>query len=185
MERSIIEAVGNSLKLALDRADKAADLALERTALAAHTVALTAANEELEAFAYSVSHDLRTPVRHIAGYATLIRKRSGEALDEKATRYLNVIEESAVQMDTMINALLDLSRTSQLPLRMGVVDLAALVESVRLELEADALGRDIEWRVAALPLVQGDHTLLRQVLLNLLGNAVKYTRGRKQAIIEV
>lgn len=177
-ERSIIEAVGNSLRLALDRADKAA-------ALAAHTAALTAANEELEAFAYSVSHDLRTPVRHIAGYSTLIRRGLGDALNEKAARYLNVVEEAAGRMDTMIDAMLDLSRTSQVPLRVGVVDLEALVRSVQLELDADAAGRGIEWRVATLPLVQGDHTLLRQVLLNLLGNAVKYTRGRERAIIEV
>ncbi|WP_350242050.1 GAF domain-containing protein [Deinococcus sonorensis] len=135
-ERSIIEAVGNSLRLALDRADKAADLARERTALAAHTAALTAANEELEAFAYSVSHDLRTPVRHITGYTTLLRRRLGGALDEQAARYLKVVEDAADRMNTLIDAMLDLSRTSRQPLQMGVVDLEALVRSVQVELDA-------------------------------------------------
>ncbi|GGO32839.1 hypothetical protein GCM10008949_31080 [Deinococcus humi] len=184
-ERSIIEAVGNSLELALDRADKAAELALERSALAVHTAALTDANEELEAFAYSVSHDLRTPVRHIVSFNDLLRKQLGTGLDPKTTRYLTVINEAAQRMNLLIDAMLDLSRTSRLPLRLGVVDLEALVQSVRLELDADAAGRDIGWRVAALPLTQGDHNLLRQVLVNLLGNAVKYTRGREQTIIEV
>ncbi|ULH17933.1 ATP-binding protein (plasmid) [Deinococcus sp. KNUC1210] len=184
-ERTIVETVGRSLSLALDRAEQVADLARERERLAGRTVELASANEELEAFAYSVSHDLRTPVRHILSFNQLLRGALGTEVDVKAARYLEVVEQSAVRMNTLIDAMLDLSRSSRLPMQVRLVDLSMLVASIRTELKADLLDRQMEWRVSALPLVLGDHDLLRQVLLNLLSNAVKYTRTREQAVIEV
>lgn len=184
-ERTIVETLGRSLGLALDRMEQMADLARERERLAARTASLASANEELEAFAYSVSHDLRTPVRHILGFNELLRKSFGSTLDVKPARYLEVVEQAATRMDHLIDAMLDLSRSSRAPLQVRQVNLDALVASVRVELEADASERVLSWRVAALPLVPGDHDLLRQVLLNLMSNAVKYTRTRAEAVIEV
>jgi signal transduction histidine kinase len=177
-ERTIIETVGRSLSLALDRMEQVAELSRERERLAS-------ANEELEAFAYSVSHDLRTPVRHILGFNSLLRKSFGDALEVKPARYLEVVEQAATRMDSLIDAMLDLSRSSRAPLQVRLVDLGALVASVRVELEGDVLERQVSWQVSAMPLVRGDHDLLRQVMLNLMSNAVKYTRTRAEAVIEV
>jgi signal transduction histidine kinase len=185
VDRTVIETVGRSLSLALDRAEQVAELARERERLAGQTAALASANEELEAFAYSVSHDLRTPVRHIQSFNDLLRKSFGAGLDGRATRYLEVVDQSAARMNTLIDAMLDLSRTSRQPLRVGVVDLGTLVASVREEVEVDVLERHVTWHVHPLPLVTGDHNLLRQVVLNLLSNALKYTRNRVDAVIEV
>ncbi|MBB5366377.1 sensor histidine kinase [Deinococcus humi] len=185
VDRTVIETVGRSLSLALDRAEQVAELARERERLAGQTAALASANEELEAFAYSVSHDLRTPVRHIQGFNALLRKSFGAGLDSRATRYLEVVDQAAVRMNTLIDAMLDLSRTSRQPLRVGVVDLGALVASVREEVEVDVLERLVTWHVQPLPLVAGDHNLLRQVVQNLLSNALKYTRNRADVVIEV
>ncbi len=185
VDRAVIETVGRSLSLALDRAEQVADLSRERERLAAQTVALASANEELEAFAYSVSHDLRTPLRHIQGFNGLLHKSLGADLDPKATRYLHLVADAAARMDTLIDAMLNLSRTSRQPLRMAVVDLGALVASVRGELAVDVLERRVSWHVPSLPLVVGDPDLLRQVMVNLLSNALKYTRGREEAVINV
>ncbi|SMB80519.1 PAS domain-containing sensor histidine kinase [Deinococcus hopiensis] len=177
-ERAFLDTAVRSLGLALERAQSVTQLAEEQRKLAA-------ANEELEAFAYSVSHDLRTPVRHIMGFNQLLRKTLGAAAGEKSTRYLTVIDEATARMNTLIDAMLDLSRTSRLPLRPGLVDLGELVRDVRAELEVDAADRQVEWRVSPLPLVIGDPDTLRQVLVNLLSNALKYTRPRPQAHIDV
>ncbi|AFZ69189.1 ATP-binding protein [Deinococcus peraridilitoris] len=176
--RAIIETVGRSLALALDRADQAVELTRERAALAA-------ANEELEAFAYSVSHDLRTPVRHIMGFNDLLRKSFGTSLDPKAAQYLQVVDQAAARMNILINAMLDLSRTSRQPLLMRLVDLGALVASVQAELELEMLDRKVLWQVSPLPLISADHNLLRQVMLNLLANALKYTRTKEAGNVEV
>ncbi|GAA5513915.1 adaptive-response sensory-kinase SasA [Deinococcus carri] len=177
-DRAVIETTVRSLGLALEGAQGVTQLAEERRKLAA-------ANEELEAFAYSVSHDLRTPVRHIRSFNDLLRQALGDSLDEKPARYLRIVEEATGRMNTLIDAMLDLSRTSRLPLQMGLVDLGDLVGSVRAELEADAPDRQVEWEVMPLPLVTGDAHTLRQVLVNLLANALKYTRTREVARIEV
>ncbi|AFZ67091.1 PAS domain S-box [Deinococcus peraridilitoris DSM 19664] len=149
------------------------------------TRSLEAANEELEAFSYSVSHDLRTPVRHITGFTSILRKSLGDKLDEKSARALTVVEVAAERMNTLIDAMLDLSRTSRQPVRVKLVDLGALVSAVRTELESDVLERRVRWQVSELPLVPGDHELLRQAMLNLLSNALKYTSKQDEAVIEV
>ncbi|WP_169405671.1 GAF domain-containing sensor histidine kinase [Deinococcus apachensis] len=177
-DRAALETVAYSLGLALERAEQARELE-ERTR------ALAAANEELEAFAYSVSHDLRTPVRHIGSFNDLLRRSLGDHLDDRTARYLGIVDEATRRMNTLIDAMLDLSRTSRLPLRPAPVDLGELVAAVRAELEPDESGRRVVWRVAPLPPVTGDPGTLRQVMVNLLGNALKYTRTRDPAQVEV
>ncbi|SMB86175.1 ATP-binding protein [Deinococcus hopiensis] len=184
-DRNIIETVRRSLDLALDRTEKAAELLRERTLLTERTAALTAANEELEAFAYSVSHDLRTPVRHILGFNDLLRKTLGDTADVKATRYLTVVDDAARRMNILIDAMLDLSRMARVPLRFGPVDLGALLEAVRVELEPEMQDRTVLWVMSPLPLVAGDYDTLRQVVTNLLSNALKYTLPRDEAKVEV
>ncbi|WP_019008360.1 PAS domain-containing sensor histidine kinase [Deinococcus aquatilis] len=185
VDRAVLETIVSGLGLAAERVEQARQLTAQRDALNLRTQALGAANEELEAFAYSVSHDLRTPVRHIASFNDLLRKSLGDNLDPKVGRYLGVIDQAARRMNTLIDAMLDLSRTSRQPLRLGLVDLGTLVASVQMEVSADVQDRQIEWKLGHLPLVMGDLELLRQVMLNLMSNAVKYTGPRPVAHIEV
>ncbi|WP_291430724.1 ATP-binding protein [Deinococcus sp.] len=186
-DRSLLSSVTQSLSLALDRAQSVMDLRHYSDKLELSNAAMHAANEELEAFAYSVSHDLRAPVRHITGFSDLLRKALGDTLDAnpKASRALQVITDSAAHMNELIDAMLNLSRTARQELRVDDVNLAALTEDVRRDLTPDLQGRAIHWNVAPLPTVKGDPTLLRQVLFNLIGNAVKYTSQREQAVIDV
>ena len=186
-DRSLLSSVTHSLSLALDRARSVMDLRHYSDKLERSNAAMHAANEELEAFAYSVSHDLRAPVRHIAGFSDLLRKALGDTLDgnPKAGRALKVISDSAAHMNELIDAMLNLSRTARQELRVDDVNLAALTEDVRRDLTPDLQGRAIQWNVAPLPSVKGDAALLRQVLFNLIGNAVKYTSQRERAVIDV
>ncbi len=149
------------------------------------TEQLQEANRELESFSYSVSHDLRAPLRHITGFAQLLERRAGTTLDESSQGYLRTIISAAQQGGMLVDDLLSFSRMGRAELRRRPVDLRALVDEVRRELEADVGGRTVEWRVGELPLVQADPALLRQVVRNLLGNALKYTRPRPHALIEV
>jgi len=153
--------------------------------VAERTAELRSANQELEAFSYSVSHDLRAPVRHIAGFAALLEGHLGGGADEKTRRYLTIVQESASRMGQLIDDLLAFSKTGRAELRRVSVALEPLVDEVRRSLEADVRGRVVRWEIAPLPVVFGDPSLLRQVLFNLLGNAVKYTRKRETARIEV
>jgi PAS domain S-box-containing protein len=149
------------------------------------TVELEAANKELEAFSYSVSHDLRAPLRHIEGFVEILTSSSAQSLDEESRRHLETIAESAKQMGRLIDDLLTFSRTARAELTKAKTDLSSLVQSAIRDLEQECRQRDVQWSIGALPEVEADHALLRQVLLNLLGNALKYTRTRKQARIEV
>ena len=184
-DKAVLETTLRSLTLALERAEHIQQLTSQRDTLDVRTQALGDANEELEAFAYSVSHDLRTPVRHIAGFNTLLRTSLGDQLSEKSVRYLAVIDQAAQRMNTLIDAMLDLSRTSRQPLHLRLVDLGTLVTDVQAELAPEVWTPHSTWRIAPLPLVMGDQDLLRQVLANLLSNALKYTRKNSQAVIEV
>ena len=147
------------------------------------TAELEAANQELEAFGYSVSHDLRAPLRHVRSFAALLRRKAEGQLDPASLKYLSTIESSAEHMGSLIDELLEFSRLARQPLRLRTVDLDALVASVRAGLAPDLAGRQIEWTVAPLPTVRADPALLRVVLTNLLSNAVKYTEGRDPARI--
>jgi signal transduction histidine kinase len=146
---------------------------------------LKVANEELEAFSHSVSHDLRAPLRHIGGFLDLLRKSSGEALREDGQRYLAIVEDSAKQMGVLIDDLIAFSRIGRAQLNAGPVRLEAVVTEVIADLAHEASARDVRWIVKDIPEVQGDRNLLKLALANLLDNALKYTRPRDTAIIEV
>jgi PAS domain S-box-containing protein len=143
------------------------------------------ANRELEAFAYSVSHDLRAPLRHISGFAELLDGHARESLDDTGRRHLSRIATSARRMGMLIDDLLSFSRMGRAEMRRSTVDLEWLVGEVRREVEQGAPGRRITWTVGELPPVQGDPAMLRLVLTNLLSNAVKYTAPRDEARIDV
>lgn len=145
---------------------------------------LEAANKELEAFSYSVSHDLRAPLRHIDGYASLLAKAAG-SLDDKAKRYLHTISESATRMGQLIDDLLVFSRMGRQEMLHGIVNLDQLIASVLHDLRHDLQDRVISWTIAQLPEVVGDAAMLRQVFTNLVANAIKFTGTRSQAVIEI
>jgi len=144
-----------------------------------------AANKELEAFSYSVSHDLRAPVRHINGFVDLLQRRAASGLDETARRHLGTIARASRHMGQLIDDLLAFSRTGRGELARGRIALGPLVQGVIDELRPETEGRVVEWKVDGLPEVSGDPALLRVVFTNLVGNAVKYTRPRPQAVIEI
>jgi len=142
-------------------------------------------NRELEAFSYSVSHDLRAPLRHIAGFVRKLEQHLGERVDDKAGHYLEVIGSSAQRMAQLIDDLLVFSRLGRGPLRLQAVDMQSLAEEAAALAESGHEGRRIVWTIAALPMVIGDANMLRTVWQNLLGNAVKYTGKCEVARIEV
>jgi signal transduction histidine kinase len=146
---------------------------------------LEAANKELEAFSYSVSHDLRAPLRHIDGYASLLRKAVGDSLNEKAGRYLQTISDSAKQMGQLIDDLLVFSRMGRQEMLHTTVNLDQLVKTILYDLRLDLQGREISWTIDTLPEVPGDPAMLRQVFMNLITNAIKFTSTRPIAKIEV
>jgi signal transduction histidine kinase len=149
------------------------------------TSELEAANRELEAFSYSVSHDLRAPLRHIEGFIEILMATKSSMLDEEGRHYLGTVSTSAKQMGRLIDDLLAFSRTGRAELKKTKVKLGELSAKVVEDLRHDAARRNIEWVLGKLPEVEADEGLLRQVLLNLLGNALKYTRRRERARIEV
>jgi len=144
-----------------------------------------AANKELEAFSYSVSHDLRAPLRHINGYVDLLLNRFFESLPDKAKHYLECIAESSQQMGRLIDDLLEFSRTGRQEMRHANLDMNGIIEEIIASLKKENCQRDIQWEVAGLPLIYGDESMLTQVWVNLLENAVKFTRTRKQAVIKI
>ena len=176
--RDITDHKQSEEKLAMYR-EHLEELVQERTAQ------LEAANQELEAFAYSVSHDLRAPLRHIDGFVELLQKSAGTALDEQSRHYMDTIADSAKRMGLLIDDLLSFSRMGRQALSFQQVDLGLLVRDVIRELEPDTAGRTTDWRVGDLPAVEGDGAMLRIVLVNLMSNALKFTRPRQQARIEI
>lgn len=154
-------------------------------ALAKKAADLAASNEELEAFAYSVSHDLRAPLRHVNGFINLLRDHVGERLDATSHRYLGKIQSASGRMSALIDELLALSRMSRIEMRYTRVSLDRLIKEIVQELGVQLPERKIDWSVGSLSYVRGDRILLRQAFLNLLDNAVKYTAANPQARIEV
>jgi PAS domain S-box-containing protein len=146
---------------------------------------LQSVNQELEAFTYSVSHDLRAPLRHVTGFVDLLQRNLSGNVDEKSHRFLTVISESAHRMGILIDDLLGFSRAGRVAMRSKRVAFRVLVEAVRRELEPEAAGREVEWTLGDLPDVLGDAALIRQVLVNLLSNALKYTGPMPVAKIEI
>ena len=156
-----------------------------REELAKRAAELEEANKELESFTYSVSHDLRAPLRHVVGYAELLQKQSSASLDEKGRRYMAMILEASKRMGNLIDDLLGFSRIGRAEARKTAVSLDQLVREVIAELGQDTKDRDIAWTVGALPVCYGDRSMLKVALMNLLSNAVKFTRIRPRAKIEI
>jgi PAS domain S-box-containing protein len=149
------------------------------------TAELKATNKELEAFAYSISHDLRAPLRHMAGYAELLQKNASSVLDEKSRRYMTMILESAKRMGDLIDDLLAFSRIGRAETKKTKVSLEQLVKEVLSEVRPETDGRNMDWKIGALPNLYGDRAMLRLALVNLVSNAVKFTCKRPQPEIEI
>jgi light-regulated signal transduction histidine kinase (bacteriophytochrome) len=149
------------------------------------TAQLEEVNRELESFSYSVSHDLKAPLRHIGGFGQMLQERAASALDDTSQRYLNTIAESADRARELIDGLLALSRLGRIEVQPTVVDMNHLVRETLKDLQFETDGRDIAWEIGELPEVRGDPSMLRLVMQNLLSNALKYTRARQRAVIEV
>ncbi|MGH9407680.1 MAG: sensor histidine kinase [Terriglobia bacterium] len=149
------------------------------------TAQLEAVNKELEAFSYSVSHDLRAPLRQVNGFAKILADDAGPRLDPAAQRYLKLIQDGARNMGELIDDLINMGRIGRLEPAFRPVDLSVALRSALDDLKPDLAGRRIDWRIAALPVVECDPGLIKLVFANLLSNAVKYTRIREDAVIEV
>ena len=146
---------------------------------------LATRSAELEAFAYSISHDLRAPLRHMAGYAELLRKNAAASLNEKSSRFLAMILEATKRMGNLIDDLLGFSRISRAEARFSTVSLEQLVQEAIAEVRQDAANRNIAWKTDPLPEWYGDRSMLRLALVNLISNAVKFTRSQPRAEIEI
>ena len=146
---------------------------------------LDAVNRELEAFSYSVSHDLRAPLRHITGFAMMLRESAASTLDSEGQRFLKTIVDAATRMGRLIDDLLAFSRVGRTQLARSPVDLNRLIQEAKQEVCADMNGRAVSWQVQDLPTVKADPALLRLVFVNLLSNALKYSAKRPQTEIEV
>jgi PAS domain S-box-containing protein len=148
------------------------------------TIQLETTNKELEAFAYSVSHDLRAPLRHIGGFIDLLKEQVGTSLDDKGSHYIEIISDSASKLGQLIDDLLSFSRMVCQEMKMQEVNLGTIAFDVMGELEAETAERNIQWHIKDLPTVRGDKSLLRIVMMNLFSNAVKFTRTQERAVIE-
>lgn len=149
------------------------------------TAELQAANSELEAFSYSVSHDLRAPLRHVDGFSRILIESQGDKLDQEGQRYMREILAATERMAGMIEDLLRLAQIGRQELRLQKTNIKDLIDDVLAGLKSEVCERQIEWKVGALPSLDCDRGLIKQVLTNLVGNSVKYTRPRDLAVIEI
>ena len=149
------------------------------------TAQLEVANKELEAFSYSVSHDLRAPLRHIIGFSKMLVEEFGSSLDPGAHHYLDRIQAGTQKMGLLVDELLNLAKVGRHAINRQATGLNAIVEEVVTMLEPDVQGRAVQWEIADLPMVECDPVLVKQIFQNLLANALKFTRNRTPAIIEV
>jgi len=152
--------------------------------LARRTAELEAAHKELEGFSYSISHDLRAPLRAVNGFARIALEEYGPQLPEEGRRYLERIRNAGEKMGELIEGLVAFSRFGRQSFKRETVDADKVLQSALEELRTEQAGRQIEWRIGKLPSCNADPVLLRQVWINLLANAIKFTRERKPAIIE-
>lgn len=146
---------------------------------------LQAANQDLEAFSYSVSHDLRGPLRHINGYASLLRDSLPDASAEEIEEYVRSILDRAKKMNQLIDDLLHFSRVSRVQINVSKIDLRSLMDAVIKDLSLETEGRHVEWTIHDLPSAYGDPSLIRYAVTNLVANALKYSRGKDPAKIEI
>jgi len=162
-----------------------AEIAKLNTVLEQRNADLTASNADLETFAHSVSHDLRAPLRHIQGYISILGESAAGKLTASERNHMTTIDHAARRMGQLIDDLLTFSRIGRTGVKKEKVDMTALIRDCMVELQPDLAKRNVAWKIQPLPEVRGDHNLLRQVWTNLLANAVKYTRPRDPATIEV
>jgi signal transduction histidine kinase len=188
-QKSIAREVATQLAIAVNQARlyervkrQAEDLEVR---VRERTAELQAANKELDAFSYSVSHDLRAPLRAVDGYAQMLEEDYSKTLDAEGNRLLGVVRASSQRMGQLIDELLAFSRLGREPLRTGPVPLDALVKQIVDEARAEVDGRTIDFSIGKLGVVEADPTLLKQVLTNLVSNAIKFTRHKHPAIIQV
>jgi len=174
----------NAERIAAEEQVRQMNVDLERRVIE-RTVQLEAANQDLESFCYSVSHDLRAPLRHIDGFSKILAEDFGPQLSTEAQHCLKRIQAAINNMGNLVDDLLNLSRVSRKGLALQTVKLSDTVRDARAEIAPEQKGRRIDWQVGDLPTVQGDPNLLKQVFINLLANAVKFTRGREAAVIQV
>jgi len=146
---------------------------------------ISESNRELEAFSYSVSHDLRAPLRHIAGFAEKLRSHLGEGADERTRHYADVVVDSSRRMSSLIEDLLTYSRLGRHAMRLQGVDMQAMVNEVRIALTSGEEDRRVSWRIAPLPVVIADENMIRLVWQNLIDNAMKYSGTRENAVVEI
>lgn len=149
------------------------------------TLELEAANKELESFSYTVSHDLRTPLRHINGFVGLLKTHLEPAADEKSRHYLSVIGEAATRMEQLITDLLTFSKMGRMEMMTRCVDNNRLVEEIKSALATEAGAKRIKWSINPLPDALGDEEMLRLVWTNLIANAIKFSRQRETPRIEI
>jgi signal transduction histidine kinase len=149
------------------------------------TAELQAANRELEAFSYSVSHDLRAPLRAIAGFVQILEEDHGDKLGPEATRTIGVVKRNTVRMGQLIDDLLGFARLSRMPLNFAPVDMSSLTKGVVDDLAREKTARQIDITVDPLPSAVGERALIEQVMVNLVSNAVKFSRGRERAEIRI
>jgi signal transduction histidine kinase len=168
-----------------ERARIAGEIAKLNMALEQRNEDLIAANEDLEAFGHSVSHDLRMPLRHIHAYISMLEETASKKLDVEERRQFNVIRDAARKMGQLIDDLLAFSRIGRTEIKAEQIDNEAVVQDTIADMQTDLKDRRIVWTIESLPTVHGDLGLLRQVWANLLANAVKYTRPREEAQITI
>jgi signal transduction histidine kinase len=149
------------------------------------TAQLEIVNTELEAFSHSVSHDLRAPLRHINGFAEILKEEFGDQLPEKARSYLDTIEDAAKKMNRLIDDLLNLSRTNRTELKKSTIKMKQVLDDAISEVKPLLENRMVNFKISELPEVIGDYNLLCMVWINLLDNAIKYTRPRKETVIQI
>jgi light-regulated signal transduction histidine kinase (bacteriophytochrome) len=185
VERELLQSRDGLQKEVIERRVREEQIRELNQQLERRSAELEASNKELEAFAYSISHDLRSPLRHMVGFAELLGQHAATALDEKSRRYTTTILDAAKRMGTLIDDLLAFSRIGRAETRASTVSLRQLVTEVVEEVRPDLAGRSVSWRIGDLPDLYCDRSMLRMVFMNLITNAIKFTRPCERPKIEI
>ena len=185
VERELLDSRDGLHKEVIERRAREEQIRELNEQLEKRSAELEASNKELEAFAYSISHDLRAPLRHMVGFSELLQEHAVTALDEKSQRYTTTILDAAKRMGALIDDLLAFSRIGRAETRASIVSLRSLTNEVVEEMRPDMAGRTVTWRIGDLPDLYCDSSMLRIVFVNLIANAIKFTRPRERAEVEI